>query len=187
VAGAADAVAGGEQTFDGGHTVVDLAVAGLDLVGIRDPVEIGAGDPQTAAAGVGTEQVRFGRHDFGVLLFRLAVLGAPQVRLTAGHVEEVFPRFGLEVLEFLLVHGGLPKIGQRGDGVHDDGAAAFLHLEQHQVVAQTGRGDGSGAVRRVVFQLCLGGVAAGEVFAQTVEGFGLEQQEPGTNRDRNRL
>ena len=76
----------------------------------------------------------------------------------------------------------MPRLGQRGHGVHHDGAAAFFHFEQHQVVTQAGRGNGGRAVRRVFFQLGLGGITGGKVFAQTVEGFGFEQQEPGTHR-----
>jgi hypothetical protein len=115
------------------------------------------------------------------LLLGLGVGGAPQVGLAAGHVEEVFPRLGLEVLELLLVHG-LAELGQRGHGVHHDRTAAFLHFEEHQVVAQAGRGDRSGAVRSVLLQLFLGGFAGCKVLAQAVEGLGLEEQEPGADR-----
>ena len=180
------AVTGSEQAFDGGHLFVDLAVAGLDFVVIRNPVIIRTGSPQTAAAGVRTQQIRFGGHNLGVFLLRFAVLRTPQVGLTTGHVKEIFPSFGLEVLEFFLVHG-LAQSGQSGHGVHHDGTAALFHFEQHEVVTQAGGGNGCGAVRRIAFQLCFGRVAGGEVFAQTVEGFGFEQQEPGTNRARNRL
>ena len=85
------------------------------------------------------------------------------------------------MLEFLLVHG-FAEFGQRGHGIHEDGSAAFLHLEQHQMVTQAGRGNGRGAVRRVAFQFGLGGIAAGKGFAQAIEGLGLEQQEPGAHR-----
>ena len=66
------------------------------------------------------------------------------------------------------------------DGVHVDRAAAFLHLLQHQVVAQAGGGNGGLPVGRVVVQhlLVLGHV----VFAVGVGGLGLEQQEPGADR-----
>ena len=62
------------------------------------------------------------------------------------------------------------------------GPAAFFHFDQHQVVTQAGRGNGGRAVGRIFLQLGLGGIAAGIGFAQTVEGFGLEKQEPGTHR-----
>ena len=181
MAGAAHTVTGGKQAVDRGHAVVNLAVVGLDLVCIRYPIQIRAGGPETAAAGVRSEQIGLGGHDLGIFLFRLGVGGAPQVGLPASHIQEVFPGFGLKVLEFLLVHG-LAEFGQGAHCIHHNGSATFFHLKEHQMVPQTGRCDGRGSVRRIFFQLGLGGITAGKILTQTVKGFGFEQQEPGAHR-----
>ena len=128
-----------------------------------------------------TQQVGLGRHDFGVLLFGLCVSGAPQVGLTAGHVQKVFPSFGLKMLEFFLVHG-FAEFGQRAYCVHDDGTAAFFHLKQHQVVTQTGRGDGGSSVGSIFFKFSLGSIAACKSFTKTIEGLSFEQEEPCAHR-----
>ena len=96
---------------------------------------IRTGGPQTAAAGVGTEQIRFGGHNLGIFLFRLGVGGAPQVGLSAGHIQEVFPGFGFKMFELLFVQG-LAELGQRCNRIHHDGPAAFFHLKEHQMVSQ---------------------------------------------------
>ena len=71
---------------------------------------------------------------------------------------------------------------QSNIGSHVDRATAGFQLVQHQVVTQTGRGDGGRAVRRIFLKLGFRVVTGGKIFAQTVEGLGLEQQEPGTDR-----
>ena len=108
VAGCANAVTGGEQTLDGGHRAVAPAPALRQVVGYARQAFVGrstkvgrAGHPDTAAAGVRTEQVGLGRHQLGHLLLGLDVLANPDAALTDAHVEEVFPGFGFKVLHFL--------------------------------------------------------------------------------------
>ena len=91
MAGAADAVTGGEETANRGHAVIDFSVVALNLVTVRHPVKIRSGSPQPAAPGVGSQQIGLRGHDLRVFLFRLGVGGAPQVGLSAGHVKKVFP------------------------------------------------------------------------------------------------
>ena len=103
---------------------------------------------------MGTKQVGLGGHQFGRLLLGLDVLARPDAALGNRHVEEVFPGLGFEVLD--LARGqGFTHLGQGRDGVHPDRAATFLHLLEHQVVTQTGGGNGSLAIRRVVVQHLL--------------------------------
>ncbi len=64
---------------------------------------------------------------------------------------------------------GLGKRGQSGWRVHEDRAAAFLHFFQHGVVAQAGRDNGGGVVRREVFQHFS--VLDHVILAKTVGGF----------------
>ena len=90
-----DAITSGEETVNSGHAVVTpfkLMCTGR-ILNVRNPGLFRTRCPDTAAAGVGTQQVGLGGHNFGVLLLGLAVLGAPQVGLTAGHIQEVFPSF----------------------------------------------------------------------------------------------
>ena len=181
VAGGADAVSAGEQAVDRGHAVVDLAVVGLDFVLVRHPGFVRAGDPDAAAAGVGTEQVRLGRHDLGALLLGLGVRAGPEVGLADAHVEEVFPGFALEVLLLLGVQvgeGGLQGAG----GIHVDGAAAFAHFTEHHVVTQAGRDDVTLGVAAILVGLQHGLVGGAVIFALGIGGFGLEQQEPSADR-----
>ena len=50
------------------------------------------------------------------------------------------------------------------------------------MVTQTGRRNGSRAIRRVSLKFGFCGITAHVAFTQTVKCFGLEEQEPGTHR-----
>ena len=102
VTGSTHTVTGGKQTVNRGHTVVNLVFV-TDLILFRYPIIIRSGGPQTAAAGMRSQQVRLGGHNLGVFLVRLRVRTAPQVGLTAGHIKEVFPGFGLKRLNSFLL------------------------------------------------------------------------------------
>src|SRR5512139_534712 len=157
VAGCAHAVAGGEQTLDRGHRAV-APVPALGQVS-RDLALVGVHFVIWCAQILGT------RH--------------PDAAAADAHVEEVFPGFGFEVLHFARGQG-LAQLGEGGHGVHVDGAAAFLHFLQHQVVAQARCGNGCLPVGGVVVQQFL--VLHHVDFAVGVDGLGLEQQEPGADR-----
>ncbi len=75
---------------------------------------------------------------------------------------------------------GLAQLCQRRHGVHVDRAATFLHLFQHEVVAQAGGGNGGLTIRRVVVQHLL--VLDHVVFAISIDRLGFEQQEPCADR-----
>ncbi len=184
----AHAVAGGEQALDGGHRAVAPVPAARQvrrhavvflLVGARR-ADIGRPrDPDAAAARMRAEQVGLGGHQLAHLLLGFDVLADPDAALADAHVEEVFPGLGLEVLDF-LGRQRLAQLAQRGDGVHVDRAAAFLHLLEHEVVAQARCRHRRLAIRRVVVEHLL--VLDHVVFAVGVDGLGLEEQEPGTHR-----
>ena len=191
VTGGANTVTGGEQTVDRGHAVVaPLVLMRTRAINGGYPILVRAGGPDAAATGMGAQHVGFGRHDLGTNLLRLDVHACPQAGLADGHVEEVFPCLGLEVLpellDFLLVLAGGTLCIQEGVesdlGGHVDRAAASLQLVEHQVVTQTGRGDRGGAVRHELLELALCIRAVGVELAQAVLHLGLEQQEPGADR-----
>ena len=184
----ADTVAGGEQARDRGHRAIAPVPATRQvrrhavvfaLVGRRRTEVLRTRDPDAAAAGVRAKQIRLGRHQLGVLLVGLGVLARPDPALADAHVEEVLPGLGFEVLD-LLRRQRFAQPGERGDGVHVDRAAAFLHLLQHQVIAQARSGHRRLTVRRVVVEQRL--VLDHVVFTVGVGGLGLEQQEPGADR-----
>ncbi len=188
MAGGAHAVAGGEQALDRGHRPIAPVPAARQMrrhavvvafLGGRRAEILRTGHPDAAAARVRAEQVGLGRHQLGILLFGFDVFADPDAALADAHVEEVFPRLGLEVLDLLRRHR-LAQLGERADGVHVDRAATFLHLLQHQVIAQAGRGHGRLSVRRIVVEQRL--VLDHVVFAVGVGGLGLEQQEPCAHR-----
>ena len=139
----------------------------------------GTRHPDAAAAGVRTEQIRLGRHQFGDLLLGTDVETRPDAGLTDAHVEEVFPRLGLEVLDF-LGRQRLAELLHRGRRIHQDRAAAFLHFLQHRVVAQAGGNDERLVVGRVLGEHVR--VLDDVVLAEGVGRLGLEQQEPRAHR-----
>ena len=90
--GSTHTVTGGKQTVNRGHTVVNFVFV-TDLIFFGNPVIIRSGGPQSAAAGMGSQQIRLGGHNLRGLLVRLGVRAAPQVGLSAGHIQKVFPGF----------------------------------------------------------------------------------------------
>ncbi len=169
--GAAD-VAHHEQAGNGAHPVV----APLVVVGAAEVVR--TADPETGAAGMGTEEIRLGRHNFGRLLVGLDVLTGPDACLADTHVEEVFPGLGLEVLDLLVVHG-LGKLCHGLVGMHEDGAFTGLHVHHHHMVTHAGT---KLLGVRAVELLGLFEIGGAIVFACGIGGLGLEEQEPGANR-----
>ena len=181
MAGCAHAVSTGEEAFDCGHAVIDLAVFGVDLVFFRNPFFVGAGNPDAAATGMAAKKIGLGRHDFGTAFFWHGIAASPQVGLANTHVEEVFPGFRFKIFLLLFIHG-CEGLVQGGLGVHIDGTTAIAHFLDHHVVAQTGRDDVALgiAARFVRFQKIL--VCRAIIFAFGVGCLGLEKQEPGAHR-----
>ncbi len=141
----------------------------LGLVGLE---VLGTGDPGTGGAGVRADEVRIAGHDLGGLLLGLDVGGGPENGLGDGHVQEVFPGLGLELLQLLL--GGLlvgRLVGDPLDGLgrlHVDRALAVHHVQHHQPVAEVGRDRLHLAVGLPLLQ--LGGVVLHVVAALGVGG-----------------
>ena len=168
VPGRAHAVSGSEQAGHRGHPVV------APVVVIRDPREVlGAGDPDAGTAGMRAQQVRLGRHDFGLFLVRLDVLARPDAALRDGHVEEVLPSLRLEMLDLLRRHVRR-QLRHRGRGVNEDRTAALPQFLHHHVVAQAGSHFRAVGVGVVSVNLQFLEILVLVVFTERIHGLGLE-------------
>ncbi len=139
---------------------------------------------------MGSQHVRFGRHDLRTDFLRLDVHARPQTSLTDGHVEEVLPCLRLQMLPelgniLLVLALSAQLVEERVQchvGSHVHRATTCFELVHHQVVTQTGRSNRRSTVRHELLQLFFGCIAHGVELAVAVGNFGLEQQEPCANR-----
>lgn len=86
----ADTVAGSKQAANRGHRTI------APVPSVRRADIFWSGNPNSAAARVRAKQIRFGRHQLRRCFLGLDVLTSPNASLADTHVEEVFPRFGLQ-------------------------------------------------------------------------------------------
>ena len=188
----ANAITSGEETVNGGHTVISpLVLVRTRWVGnVRNPIFLWTRGPDTTATGVRAEHVGFGWHNLRTNLLWLDIGTGPQTSLTNRHIKEIFPSLRLKMLPILLhsllIHTGCffrIQEGVQGNiSCHVDWATSCLQLIEHQVVTQTGRSNGRRAIRHELLKLVFYCWAVGIELTKTILYFSLEQKEPGTNR-----